>query len=390
VTLTPEKGETMRSALERVVDTSGFIGCDFHLHSAPSPDSSIPIEDRVVSLLAEGVEFAIPTDHDHVTDYGPVLDAYDAHAVLGSTPGVEITTRTWGHFIAFPYPKGTPPPVHGGIDPPELFAATRKLAPHAIIQVNHPRMPGVGYFNRGELDAAHGTAAADGFSFEFDTLEVVNGFELTQPNVVAGNITEWMNLLNAGRRFTAVGNSDTHRLFYQWTGYPRTFVRVQDDRPNATNAQEIANALRAGRAVISSGPFVNARVNGSAGPGDIISTDQKTVDLEVVVRAPEWIDVRRAEVYVNGRVVQSARVRGGSGSRLLWQTQVRVERDSWIVVIARGETAPTQVLPHSSGAPFGLTNPIFIDTDGDGAYAPLVQAEAAQPPGTGTRGRSSK
>lgn len=392
IILDAEKGHTVRSVLERVVDTTGFIGCDFHVHAAPSPDSNVTLDDRVVSLMAEGIEFAAATDHNHVTDYGEVLEGFGAFSWLGATSGVEITTRSWGHFIAFPYPSQAPAPPHAGLEPPELFAAARRMAPKAVIQVNHPRMPGIGYFNRGEVDALRGVAASEGFSFDFDTLEVVNGFELTQPNVIWGNVNEWMQLLNAGRRFTAVGNSDTHRLFYQWAGYPRTYVRVQHDQPDATSAQEIAESLRAGHAIVSNGVFVNARVNGSAGPGDTTTTQGGAVALEVVVRAAEWVDVKRADLYVNGEVTQTARARSnGAGLRLSWHTSVPLVKDSWLVVVVRGERTIERILPKVFVAPFGFTNPIFVDVDGDNVFTPpAVPGPAVTPGAHGNRGRSSR
>jgi hypothetical protein len=382
VTLGVDKAVTLRWVLNRVVDTVGWLGCDFHLHAAPSPDSNVPVADRVVSLLAEGVEFAVPTDHNHVTDYSSAIEALEAWPVLGTTAGVEITTRSWGHFIAFPYPANAPPPPHTGVEPPELFAAARKRAPSAVLQVNHPRMPGIGYFNRGELDPVTGTAAANGFSFDFDTIEVVNGFELGQPNVIWGNVTEWFNLLNAGRRFTAVGNSDTHRLVHQWAGYPRTYVKVQTDRPDSVSPQEIAESLRGGHAIISNGPFVNASVNHSAGPGDLISTDEKHVELEVVVRAAEWVDVERADIYVNARIVQTLRPAARDvPERIRAQVQVALDQDSWIAVVVRGDDALGPVLPHV--LPFALTNPIFVDADRDGIFTAPVQPAAQVAPAAG-------
>lgn len=392
LTLTVDEITTLRSALERVVDTAGWLACDFHLHAAPSHDSAVLLDDRVVSLLAEGVEFAVATDHNHVTDYRPVVERLDSRELVATTPGVEITTRTWGHFIAFPYPLTAPLPPYSGVEPAQIFATTRRHAPEAVLQVNHPRMPGLGYFNRGELNAVTGRAAGEGFSFDFDTLEVVNGFELGQPDVVAKNIREWFDLLNAGRRYTAVGNSDSHRLFFQWAGYPRTYVRLPDDHPSRAKAEPIATALRRGQAIVSNGPFVDVRLEGSAGPGDLLTAEHDTVTVEVVVRAPNWVDVRRAELVVNGRIVQTAEARGTDpAARLQWQTSLRLEQDSWVVVMVRGDVVLEHVLPKTNVLPFAFTNPIFVDVDRDGLFTAPFSADAgAGEPPRGTRGQSSR
>ena len=102
VTVTAGQGATLRALLERVVDTTGFIAADFHVHQLPSSDSSIELPDRVVSLLAEGVEFVAATDHNHVTDFTPAIEQLGAGGLLSATTGVEITTPTWGHFTRSP------------------------------------------------------------------------------------------------------------------------------------------------------------------------------------------------------------------------------------------------------------------------------------------------
>jgi hypothetical protein len=94
----------VRARLERVVDTKGFISCDFHIHSVNSQDSLVGLEDRVRSLVGENVEFAVPTDHNHVTDYRPVIAALGVGRYVASVPGDEITTSGFvmGHFNVFP------------------------------------------------------------------------------------------------------------------------------------------------------------------------------------------------------------------------------------------------------------------------------------------------
>jgi hypothetical protein len=66
-------GAMLRLRLSRVVDTSGWVAADLHLHADPSGDSEVSLPDRVTSLLAEGIELAVATDHNHVTDYAPAV-----------------------------------------------------------------------------------------------------------------------------------------------------------------------------------------------------------------------------------------------------------------------------------------------------------------------------
>lgn len=77
--------------LDRVVDTSGFVSMDFHIHSAHSFDSSVALADRVRSYLGEGVDVMVSTDHDYATDYAPVIASLGVGAGINSIVGDELT-----------------------------------------------------------------------------------------------------------------------------------------------------------------------------------------------------------------------------------------------------------------------------------------------------------
>lgn len=383
VDVTKEKGAALRVELPRRFDTPGWVAGDFHLHAAPSHDSSISLEDRVVSLIASGVEVAVPTDHNHVTDYEPSVATLGATERIFSMPGVELTSQTYGHFNVYPFPLGEPLPRLSELSAFGMFAAVRQSFPDALVQVNHPRMDNIGYFNAGKLDSTLGQFATDGFSFDFDVIEVLNGFELDQPEVIEKNLLEWFALLSLGRRYTAVGNSDSHWLSREFVGYPRTYLRVPDDRPAQLDMAAVVQALKAGRAFVTNGPFVEARAGG-AGPGELAQAEDGKVALEVSVRAAAWVDVTRAEAWVNG--VRSAVVPvtrdAKEALRLTWQTSLQLERDSWVVVVVHGERPLDAVLPKGNAMPFAFTNPIWIDVDGDGSYGDGgadASADAAAP-----------
>jgi hypothetical protein len=72
----PEGGAvTLSAALERLVDSTDWIGGDFHMHTTLSPDGHVTVCDRVIECVAEGLDFAASTDHDGRADYGPCIDA---------------------------------------------------------------------------------------------------------------------------------------------------------------------------------------------------------------------------------------------------------------------------------------------------------------------------
>jgi hypothetical protein len=298
---------------------------------------------------------------------------------MGTTSGVEITTGTWGHFNAYPYPVHAAPPPYSGVNPIEIFAAVRARAPGAVIQVNHPRMPGVGYFNRIELSSETGSAPTEGASFEFDAIEVVNGYDLENPKFIERNMREYFALLNFGRRYTATGNSDSHRLAINWAGYPRTYVRVPDDQPGKVVAADVARAVNDGHAMVSNGIFLVVSANGTAGPGDTVTGSRVTLQMEA--RAPSWVDLSRVEVWVNGGLFSTSppMAKPTPGGRLVWQVELDLRLDSWIVVVAHGNEPMTSVFYGRRVLPFAFSNPIFVDADENGVFRAPEAPEPAPP-----------
>ncbi|HUT79116.1 MAG TPA: CehA/McbA family metallohydrolase [Polyangia bacterium] len=380
------KGAMLRTTLDREFDPAGWIAAEFHIHAEPSFDSSVSLQDRVTSLLAEGIGFSVATDHNVVTDYGPAINDLGATEILGSARGVEVTTERpkWGHFNVWPYPAGEPTPPFSGQDPRAILAAIRAAAPGAILQVNHPRMMqhNIGYFGIGGLDTASGVAANPDYSPDFDAVEVWNGMDNNDLEVTYRNVAEWFELLNLGLRYTATGNSDSHVLIYQWAGYPRNWVRTGG--AGIPTPEAMAEAVRAGRVQVSSGPFIALKVGGGE-PGDLVAATGGRVRTDVEVLAAAWVDTDVVEIWVGGELAaESALAKGGNGAlrgRLgLW---LPVPRDSWVVAVVRGDTPLTEVLPYTKLTPFAFTNPVFVDADGDGRFtapnAPVAGLDAGAP-----------
>jgi hypothetical protein len=60
---------TLEVELPRAIDTRGYACADFHVHSAPSFDSDVPLDQRLISAVGEGLDGFAPTDHDIVADW---------------------------------------------------------------------------------------------------------------------------------------------------------------------------------------------------------------------------------------------------------------------------------------------------------------------------------
>jgi hypothetical protein len=397
---TVEVTETFRpqisALLEQVVDPGEWVGCDFHLHAEPSYDSQVTLQDRIASLRAEGVRFAVPTDHNVVTDYGPTLMTLEVRDI-GTVPGVEVTTwdPSFGHFNAFPVPVDPALPQNGApeyqrLTPAALFESLRRFGPDTIVQINHPRLePAIGYFDLLGLDPTTGTAA-DGFSWDFDVIEVWNGFDLARPEKLERVFTDWLALLAAGRRFVATGNSDSHFVRFQWAGYPRTYVRVPGG--DFRDARAVLRALRDGRAFVTNGPFLEATVDGK-GPGETATVPiGGEARVRIVVRAPPWIPVDTVDVFAGGQLIATRPVAGPRPPpprprprpepplpvvRFDEEVPVSIAASTFIVVRATSlepirEVFVRRVLPHA------FTNPIWIE-----AGPPPVDAG---PPDAGSPG----
>jgi hypothetical protein len=365
ITIDANRTVAIAATLERVVDTRGWISADLHLHAVPSPDAPTLLEDRVRSLAAAGVEVAVATDHNAVTDYAPTIQSLGAQRWVASIVGDEVTTRgvELGHFNVFPLAAGSAPIRYESTTPRDIFVEARQAAPAGrdkIVQVNHPRMGRIGYFELIHFDDSD----FDGwrkrtplFDSSFDAIEVFNGDDYENLSQVQKCLNDWYALLDAGLRATATGNSDSHKLTYHEPGVPRNFVRVGDDSPEAFDERAFVDAVRRGRVVVSSGPFVRLRAGG-ADVGDEVAPGD--VDVEVRVEAAPWVDVRTVDLVRRGEVVHTWRVdRTAAILRLDARVTLALRSNDWLIAIARGDE-PMAFLHRPGARPFAFTNPIRV------------------------------
>ena len=155
-------GGTVRvsATLPRVVDTTGYVSGDFHMHQAGSIDSGLDYNERVISVAAEGVEVVVSTEHNYISDLEPYVYRNELNPFMKSVVGLELTTFEAGHFNGFPVDRSLERMNRGSfawqqIPPDRIFNELRELAPQGtdnIIQVNHPRTPILGYFAQHNVD----------------------------------------------------------------------------------------------------------------------------------------------------------------------------------------------------------------------------------------------
>jgi len=192
----------------RSVDSTGWVGADLHVHAIPSFDSGVTPTDRVMTMVAEGVEFMASTDHDFIFDYAPTIEDLNLGHWLQSSVGVEVTPLEMGHFIAFGIEHDFLADAGGAFDwkgrtPGEVLASLEasgagNISP--VTMVAHPRDGILGYFDQFGFNPHEGTPGTGGqpgtpdveiplnsqvtdfqifteqnFSLNFDALELFNG-----------------------------------------------------------------------------------------------------------------------------------------------------------------------------------------------------------------------
>ena len=102
VTIAAGSTTVVNAQIARVLDTSGFVSSDFHVHGIRSADSRVSDVHRVQSYSAEGVENVIMTDHHVHTDLRPAIADAGLGDLLTATIGEEITSFDYGHWNAYP------------------------------------------------------------------------------------------------------------------------------------------------------------------------------------------------------------------------------------------------------------------------------------------------
>jgi hypothetical protein len=109
---------SVNATVKKVVNTSGYVSADFHIHGINSPDSPFGQQARVNFAMAEGLDVMVSADHDVITDYSIAIDQLGVQNYVTSMAGDEITPMAFGHFIAFPLQFNPDDPMGGPLTIP--------------------------------------------------------------------------------------------------------------------------------------------------------------------------------------------------------------------------------------------------------------------------------
>lgn len=225
-----------------------------------------------------------------------------------------------------------------------------------------------------------------------------------------GHLDDWFNLLNYGFNPTAMGNSDSHGTTYE-AGFPRNYVRSSSDQPDEIEPRQMMRNIKQHKVLATTGPFISFTID-DAEIGDTLVPKGDTIRLRIKVQTASWIATNRVEIYQNGELIKVLKKDNPKSVIVDFDETIdlpKPERDAWFLVIAMGLGAENALSPVYLTAPFGLlqipklieltsatfkplalfvgdpvpvlpdffpmipyalTNPIWVDVDGDG-FTPL-------------------
>ncbi len=219
-----------------------------------------------------------------------------------------------------------------------------------------------------------------------------------------GQIDDWFTLLNLGYRYTVLANSDTHDLTGVESGCPRNLVMSPTDDPAFIDDQAVADAVKKHEVIATYGPLLQLWVNDAPIGHDVDGAAGAHVVIDI--QAPSWIGVDRVELYENGTLIREWSVADSEDvDRFHEELDLTPTKDSWYVAscVSRKDLSPVfttveipyiqlqDVVADALGSvpavatllpaavpvptaypvlPYAITNPIWVDVDGDGFEAP--------------------
>lgn len=328
--------------LAHEVSLEGWHGADLHVHTDSSRDAEAHGGVGARDLVAEDVELAAITDHNHIG----ALPGFESIA------GAEVTT--WapeiGHFNAFPLATL---PQWQGTNPVALFEEISR-DPRVFVQINHPRLDDhIAYFKLGGFDGVK--FAKPDFHLNAHGLEVWNGYDLARPERVFALLAEWRGWLAKGVPLTATGGSDSHGAAGHVPGYPRTYT-------HAARAAELAPQLRAGKAFVTNGPLLELAVNGR-GPGETVSAaGDAPLQIALKVRAPSWMRVETLELWADESLAWTIAIPAAApGEPLVFDAAFEAPVTARVLqAVAHGGSGLERLLGRSDVTPLAFTNPVYV------------------------------
>lgn len=380
-------------SLRRLVDTSGYVAADLGVLTTHSHGAMVSPLDRARTAVTEGLEFLVTTDHGTVTDLAAALQEADVDLPLTVARGERILAPDSspegdqvGSWAVFPLPEdlagrsafaGATFSSHR-----EVLRRLRERFPEALIAALNPTREGqspflhMGYhydpMDRKYHPPAQPATAED---CDFDLFEVFSDRDLGR---MRHNLDLYYELLREGHRLTAIGSANSRFAGLEEIGYPRTYVAANDADPRAIDPAEVFASLRAGNAVVTTGPWIEFSILDQPIGSMILWEPGEPIEIDLRVVCPRWmqlayVDVCKEGVFVSRRTF----LEPAEGPVYDWRPEegrnrYMVRSDHIFTVEVKGRQPlspmnPLNLMPQPF-EPWAMTNPIWIDTDGNGRF----------------------
>ncbi len=374
--------QSIRLTIRRVVPTGGYVACDTHVHTLThSGHGDATVQERMITLAAEGIELPIAADHNKQIDHRPFAREMNVEQYFTPVIGNEVTTPT-AHFNIFPVEPGADPPDHRSREWKTTLDGIFATPGVQVAILNHARdLHGITpfapqYFNEvtGEL--------LDGWATDFTAMEVINsGATQTDPLRL---FHDWMALLNRGHAITPAGSSDSHDVARHFVGQGRTYIRVDDSDPGNIDIAAAAESFAKGQVLVSYGLLTEMTVGGRYRSGDLAPAgDDEDLSISLRVLGPEWTHADRLTLYANGQPVRTVKIPatkpGEIPAGVRWEAEWELPgpaHDVHLVAIATGPGIDglywRTAKPYQPTSPdwtprvIGCSGAVWVDADGDG------------------------
>jgi hypothetical protein len=217
--------------------------------------------------------------------------------------------------------------------------------------------------------------AADIVSGRIEAVEL----QALTPGVDGPSVREWYRFLSCGYRLPVLGGTDKMTAEIP-LGAIRTYARLDRGRPPSFEAW--ADAVRAGRTFVSSGPFVELRVEGKE-PGDVVRIKRGggTVEVRAAASAASPV-IGGLELIHDGAVVASASASADAGALghadsasgvedLALSERVAVTHGGWLAARVTSPHAIHSAFVTAMGA---HSSPVYLEVPGRPGFDPEAAA----------------
>lgn len=185
-------------------------------------------------------------------------------------------------------------------------------------------------------------------------------------------------MLNRGYYFPITGSSDSHGIDKSEPGYARTYVFYKGEKGNKLDTSALIQAMKKGQSFVSTGPIIEFTVNNTYIPGDTITIEEGKIDVGIKIQSAPWISVDEVRVIINGerKIVLPIDVAKEQILKFQERISLNLEYDSYVAIEVFGSGTLFPVVQRrlrndgyvSGPRPYALTNPIFVDVDGNGKF----------------------